>query len=367
MGIAVSSVVSVDISIGANFPERKGFGTLNIVTGESGPLDKDNRVQAYTSIDDIAEDWSPNSEVYKCANSYFSQQPKPKSLVVSFRSDDETITDALSSIQDHNGEWYGVVFTKEMRDDVTVNGEPGAEAAAAWCESRIKVFGNTTNNPDTLDGNVTDDISSMLSGKGLRRTITTYSSHPDEYPSASILGRAFTVNLNQPNSAITLKFKQMPGITVEQLRASEKKVLDDKSSNALIEVGKSDMYAESKMASGVFFDEVHGVDWLQNAIETNVFGYLLTRTTKVPYTNKGAAAIQQKLISGLDEGVRNGLIAPGKTIDGTFLPSGYSTTVPPVEDVNQSDKEDRFYPGVKFIALGAGAIHGVQINGAFGR
>jgi len=121
------------------------------------------------------------------------------------------------------------------------------------------------------------------------------------------------------------------------------------------------------MASGVFFDEVHGIDWLQNAVETNVFGYLLTRTTKVPYTNKGVAAIEQQVISALDEAVNNGLIAPGETIDGEFLPNGYKTTVIPVEDINQSDKEARHYPGLSFTVLGAGAIHSVQINGIFER
>jgi len=35
--------------------------------------------------------------------------------------------------------------------------------------------------------------------------------------------------------------------------------------------------------------------------------------------------------------------------------------------MNQSDKEARLYPGLSFVALGAGAIHGAQINGTFER
>jgi hypothetical protein len=195
--------------------------------------------------------------------------------------------------------------------------------------------------------------------------MTTYSSYPNQYPSSSILGRAFTVNFNQPNSTITLKFKQLPGITVEDLTQSQKSVLDSKDANALIEVGDSDMFAESFMSNGVFFDEVHGVDWLKNAVETNVFGYSLIRTAT--YTNKGTASLEQQVISALDEASRNGLIAAGTTIDGEFLPNGYKTTVIPVEDINKSDKEARHYPGLSFVALGAGAIHSVQINGIFER
>lgn len=495
MTIPVSTVVNVSIAIGATFPARAGFGTLNIVTAETGVISLAERIRSYSNIDGVAADWASTTEAYKAAAAYFSQQPKPTSLKISTRyptaqaaqlrggavvensvnlalftvisngsftisingtSEDitglnftgdttlaevaaaiqtalravatggytnstcthdgtrffitsgttgssstisfatavspasgtdisalmevtqatgtktngivaETITASLNAIQNVDPDWYGLVFTKEVRDLAVINTEDAVEAAADWCEARVKVFGNTSNDFDVLDSVTTTDIASVLKAKNLRRTITTYSSFVNQYPSASILGRAFTVNFNQPNSTITLKFKQMPTITVETLTQSQKSVLSTKRANALILVGASDMFAESIMANNTFFDEVHGVDWLQNAIETNVFGYLLTRTTKVPYTNKGVAAIEQQIIRALDEAVRNGLASPGYTIDGEFLASGYKTTVIPVEDMNQSDKEARAYGGLSFVVLGAGAIHSVQINGVFER
>lgn len=494
MTIPVSSVVSVSIAIGATFPARAGFGTLNIVTAETGVIGVAERIRSYSNLDGVTADWPSNSEVVAAATTYFSQQPKPTKLKVSTRFpsavaaqlrggsvvdnvenlalftpistgsfaitidgtsedvtgldfslannlddvaatiqtalraanisasytnatcnhdgtrffinsgttgststisfltaaatgtdissllemrqgegtktngiDAETVTASLDAIQNIDPEWYGLVFTKEVRDDFVVNTEDAVEAAADWCEARVKVFGNTTNDLDALDSVSTGDILSVLKAKNLRRTISTYSSSPNEYPSASVLGRAFTVNFNQPNSTITLKFKQGPGITVEQLTQNEKAVLEDKRGNAFILVGASDMYSQSKMANNTFFDEVHGTDWLQNAIQTNVFGYLLTRTTKVPYTDKGVAALEQQVINALDEAVRNGLLAPGETIDGRFLPNGYETITVPVADINQSDKEAREYPGLSFVALGAGAIHGAQINGTFER
>ena len=54
-------------------------------------------------------------------------------------------------------------------------------------------------------------------------------------------------------------------------------------------------------------------------------------------------------------------------VDGEFLPNGYKTTVIPVADVNQSEKEARQYNGLSGVVLGAGAIHGVQINIVFER
>ena len=497
MTIPVSSVVDVSIAIGAIFPARAGFGTLNLVTAETGVIGIAERIRSYQNLDGVAADWGASTEVVKAATAYFSQQPKPTNLKVSTRyptdqsaqlrggsvadtpanitifeaisdgsfaiqidapdaSEDivaidftgdttmdeiaatieaklqaivtggfpaatctydgsrffinsgttgltskisflsvvspasgtdissllqmiqgegtktdgiaaETITASLTAIQNIDPAWYGLMFTNDVRDLVVINTENAVEAAADWCEARVKVFVNTSNDLDVLDSVTTNDIASVLQAKNLRRTMTTFSSFPVQYPSASIVGRAFTVNFNQPDSTLTLKFKQMPGITVEQLTQSEKSVLDSKDANAVIEVGASDMFAESFMANHTFFDEVHGIDWLTDAIQTNVFGYLLTRTTKVPYTNKGVAAIAQQVTKALDEAVRNGLIAPGETIDERFLPLGYEITTIPVEDINQSDVEARFYPGLSFIVLGAGAIHRVQINGVFER
>lgn len=491
MGIPTSTVVDVSIAIGAPFPARAGFGTLNIVTNETDVIGIAERIRSYSDIDGVSADWSASSEVLKAATAYFGQQPKPTSLKVSVRYDDaqsaqlrggavtdltlftsitngsftisidggeeditaldfssattlalvasaietklqavgtggyslatcahdgtrfyinsgttgatstisfltpvspasgtdissllemqqgegtktdgidaETITASLNAIQEKDEDWYGLLFTKEVRDDAVINTEDAVEAAAAWCEARVKAFFNTSNDLDVLDSVTTSDIASVLKSRDYRRTMTTFSSFPNEYPSASICGRAFTVNFSQPNSTLTLKFKQMPGITVESLSSNQKNVLDSKRANALISIGGRNMYAESFMANGSFFDELHGLDWLTNAIQTNVYGYLLTRTTKVPYTNKGVAALEQQVIKALDEAVLNGLIAPGETIDGVFLAKGYETVTIPVEDINQSDKEARFYPGLSFTIIGAGAIHKVQINGTFER
>lgn len=281
--------------------------------------------------------------------------------------DAETITAALSAIEQKSNAWYGLMFTKEVRDLVTINTESAVTAAASWVQARVKVFFNTSNDLDVLDSVTTTDIVSVLNNANMTRTMSTFSSSIAEYPSASIAGRAFTVQFSQPNSTLTLKFKQLPGITVEALNTNEKAVLDSKRGNAFYRVGSTNIYAESYMGGDFFFDEIHGVDWLTDAIQTEVYGYLLSRPTKVPYTDQGVAAVEQQLIKILDEGVRNGLLAPGTTIDGEFLPNGYKTITVPVADVSASEKQNRQYNGLSFVGIGAGAIHGVQIQGVFER
>lgn len=492
MSIPVSSIMSVNVVVGATFPSRAGFGTLTIVTNEEG-IGPAERIRSYGNMDGVAADYADTTEVYKAANTYFSQQPKPTSLKIANRFETaqsaqlrgasslstdlssllvisdgsftisidgveeeitgldfsdgeatlqdiaatiqaalrlvaaggytlatcshdgvrfsinsgttgalstisfatsaasgtdissllklnqaiatksngmagETITASLNAIQDKDPDWYGFIFTKEVRDLVQINGEDAVEAAATWAESRDKIFGNTTNSFDVFDSVTTTDIGSVIQSLGFRRTMTVYCSDVDKYPSASVFGRAFTVNFNQADSTITLNFKQLPGIPVENLTVSQKNVMRSKNVNAYINIGGESMFFESVMGlDGHFFDEVHGVDWLTNAIQTQVFGYIKTRPTKVPFLGKGTAAIQQQITGVFDEALRNGLIGAGTTIDGEFLPLGYKINVVPVDQVNQSDKSARQYNGISFVIIGAGAIHGVQINGVFER
>lgn len=274
----------------------------------------------------------------------------------------ESLTDALDAIQDKNQDWYGVCVTKEIRDSETEILE-----VAAWVEARVKVFTNDTDDRDVIDAANPNDIATKLKAKNYRRSMTCFNYVPGEYLAVSAVGRAFTVNFSAPNSTITLMFKQMPGLTTSPLSQSEFSALKSKNANALVSIGGNVMFAEGKMANGTFFDEVHGVDWLQNAIETNVFGKLYTDTTKTAMTDPGTASLQQKVEEALAEATFNGLGAPGYDSNDVFLPKGYLTSVVPMRNHNQSDKEARIAPPISFTLLGAGAIHGVSVVGTFER
>ena len=359
MALPVSSVVNVVITTTPVAPSRAGFGTLMFVTSDvDGPIDTTTRSKLYTDPDSVGLDWPSNSEVVVAANTYFAQSPRPTTFKVGFWDKDntETITDALTNINDFDSDFYCITLEKTSRDDTDV------EDAATWTEARIKIFMTASNDSTVLDATTTD-IAATLRDASLRRSSVVYSSNVDLYPDVSAFGRAATVDFNAPNSAITLKFKQLPTITVEAINSSQKVNLDSKNANAYISVGGNPMYAESFMANGSFMDEIHGVDWLQNAIETNVFTRLYTEPTKVPYTDKGSTTLEQQVINALNESVSNNLVAPGEDADGNFLPQGFITSVVPVADTPQSNVDARQGPPISFTALLAGAIHGIQVNG----
>lgn len=279
----------------------------------------------------------------------------------------ETVTASLDAIQDINQQWYGFTFTAELD-------EAGAKEAAAWAEAQVKVFGYTTSASNVLDLTSTADIGYFFKSNLYSRSFVIYDDN-DSYMVVSAMARAFTVNFNEQNSTITLKFKVLPGTTPATITESQRKALVAKNVNYYTVFGDSAMLAEGVMSSGQFFDERHGLDWLQNAIETNVFGYLYTRTTKVPQTDKGVAALVQQVELAMREAVNNGLLAPGvwrgmdlgEVRSGDYLPRGFYVYAQAVADQNQSDREARRSPPIQALAKGAGAIHFADITVTFER
>ena len=270
----------------------------------------------------------------------------------------ESVAAALAACREYDVTWYGIDFHKKWRDTDQVI------LTAEYAEANKLVFFNTTNDVKTLSGTVTNDIASQLKAKTLMRTLTHFSSHSEEYPSSAVAGRAFIVNFEGVNTTITLFLKRLPTITVEPLTPNQNEILKSKNVNALVDIGGNNVYSDSRMADGTWFDIVHGTDWLQARIEYDVFARLYT-AKKIPYTDSGISMIMQAAEQGLRQGVTNGLIAPGNDEEGVYLPLGYVLNYIPVSEVAPSDKRDRIYRGLSFKAVGAGALHGVEINGTF--
>ncbi len=279
----------------------------------------------------------------------------------------QDITAALNALYQKSDNWYGFAFTKEMTDAYqSVSGTSGVVEAAAWAESAAapKVFWNQSYDNQTVNVSAANQssVAKTLQTANYTRTGTTYSSDGASYAAASIAGYAFTWNPNSTNSHYTLKFKPLPGIPTEDLSANQNTNMNDVNANAQISIGGQSMYSEGVQASGDFFDKIHGIDWLENALETNIFNYLYSASSKRPASGVGQSGIEQALRSGLIEGVNNGFIGPGFGTDGTFYPEGFEITVPVL---SQADKVARQSTGISFICIGTGALHGVVIEGVF--
>jgi hypothetical protein len=271
----------------------------------------------------------------------------------------ETPVDALNACEQVDGSFYGVTLDTEFDDT------EAAYDAAVWAQARTKTFFNTTNDPVALTSANTGTIAGRIDEAALGHTLTTYAPVAGSYAGVSVAGRAFTVNFEGTNTTITMMYKKLPTIPVARITPTQNKNLNAINVNVFLDVGGNSFFAESKMAGGGYFDTRHGIDWLQNRAETDVFNLMYQSETKVEYTDTGVSKIIQRLGQSLRQGVTNGLIAPGYTTDGTYLELGYRIDYVHVGDVSSADKGNRLYQGISFIATGAGAIHKVTITGSF--
>ncbi len=127
---------------------------------------------------------------------------------------------------------------------------------------------------------------------------------------------------------------------------------------------------EGVMANGAFFDEVHGLDWLQNAIQNECYNLLYQSKTKIPQTDAGVNQIVTTISKVLAEAVNNGLVAPGtwnadgfgQLQRGDYLPSGWYIYAQPIDEQPQSEREQRKAPPIQVAVKLAGAVHFVDVQ-----
>lgn len=277
----------------------------------------------------------------------------------------EALIDAVQVLAGMSNDWYGLQVASSVAatDDALIEVAAFIEAAGV-----SRIFGITNQNPATLDKVQTTDISARLKALGYKRTFTQYCSN-NAHAVASIFGRAFTVNFQGSNTTITLKFKQQPGIAPELLTESQASALSGKNANVFVKYNNDTaILQEGVMSNGYFFDEVHGTDWLQNDVQTDIYNLLYTSTTKIPQTDAGINRIVSRISARLDQAVRNGLVAPGvwnadgfgSLLPGDTLSTGYYVFAPPVAEQSQADREARKAPVIQAAIKLAGAVHFVD-------
>ncbi len=273
----------------------------------------------------------------------------------------ETAAAVAAIMADKSNDWYGL-----MTSDVAVTEQEHLDIAAfIEAATPTRIYGIGIQDAGAVDANDTTDLGSQLKALRYARTFYAYTTSQPLLV-ASIFGRAFTVNFSGSKTAITLKFKQLPGITAETLTTNQARVLGTKNYNVFVNYSNDTaILQEGVMADGSFFDERHGLDWLQNDIETRVYNRLYTSTTKIPQTDAGQTQLMAVIEEGLGQALDNGLLAPGRwnadgfgqLVYGDMLPKGYYIYSPPMADQSQADREARIAPLIQCAVKLAGAIH----------
>ncbi|MGK9397172.1 DUF3383 family protein [Klebsiella variicola] len=375
-GLPVSNVVNVDVIMSPVAATGRNFGAL-LILGTSTVIPVTERTRQYSAIEDIGDDFGVDSPEYEAATIFFSQSPKPtlvyigrwaKTLAEGEAGAVETLLQAVNACLQYTN-WYGLAIADSAD---LVEADVISVAAAIEASSLSRILAVTTDDVNVLVAGNTDNIGYKLKAAGYGRTFWQYSSS-SKYAAISAFGRAFTVNFTGNNTTITLKFKTEPGVTYETLTTTQAAAIDSINGNVYVYYANDTaIIQQGVMANGDFFDERHGLDWLQNYVQTNLYNLLYTSATKIPQTDAGVTRLMTNVEASLDQAVNNGLVASGvwnggpigQIESGDTLTKGYYVYADSVDNQAQSDREARKSPVIQAALKLAGAIHygDVQIN-----
>lgn len=272
--------------------------------------------------------------------------------------------ETVQTLADKSGQWYGCMFATAQtltEDDILAVSE-FIEGA-----SITRIFGVTTTDSRVLDATYEQDIASKLKSLSRKRTCVQYSANP--YAAASLFGRAFSVNFAANRSTITLMYKQEPGVVAADITETQAQTLKAKRCNVFAQYMNDTAIIQYGVMSGqAYFDEVHGLDWFADALQTELYNLLYQSKTKIPQTDAGQNQLVNCCNAVCAEAVNNGLAAPGQwnadgfgQIDrGDYLPEGYYIYTPPMAEQAQSTREQRIAPPIQIALKLAGAIHEID-------
>jgi hypothetical protein len=277
----------------------------------------------------------------------------------------ESALDAVIALDGIGTYWYGLTFASPNIVDAD------REAIAQYIEgaNNKHVFGINTNNPVALTNTDNSSIGYVLKQAGYRRSFCMYSS-TNPYAVSAFFGRAFTVDFLGSNTAITMMWQELAGITPEYLGTAQADALDTNNYNYLAEFNNQRaIVMNGKMCADYFFDEVWGSDWLAGGIQTALFDLLSTIRTKVPQTDSGIHMLTNICTATCAQAVVNGYVAPGQwnaagfgiLQTGEYLDKGFYVYAPPMATQPQPDREARKSPLIQIAVKLAGAIHTVDV------
>lgn len=258
------------------------------------------------------------------------------------------IAQDLATISASNDTWYGLVVAGASDADIL--------QAAAYIESVRKIFVAVSSSA-AIATSATSDVLSTLKSKAYARTALVFS------PGAAAQGiEAAWVGgqLPQTPGSNTWTYRTLVGISPDTLSANQVATVigqpiggvAGKNGNVYTVVGGVPVTQQGMMAKGQYIDITIGLDWLQAAIQNNIYSAIVA-ANKIPFTDEGVGVLMSAVRAAIDQGVANQLI-DGDTI---------SITAPPVLQVLPSQRAQRIAPTITFGCRLKGAIQSVRVRG----
>jgi hypothetical protein len=273
----------------------------------------------------------------------------------------ETPLAAIQACRAASNAWYACVATAAVKADHI--------AIAAYVESMKpnSVYMYTTQDADVLAG-TTGNVMQTLYSLGYTRSFGIYSTTAQA--AAAVMGEAMGLNTGLANSAFTLKFKSLTGVTVEALTQSQVSIIEAVNGNVYVNYNNEySILEQGTMAdASTYFDQIINRDMLVNTIQQNIMN-LFTSSNKVSLTDAGVTSIIHQVNLACAAAVTLGYIAPGtwdgatvlNLSNGDSMTNGYLVQASAVSTLTSAERSARQSPALYVTLIEAGAVHGVVI------
>jgi hypothetical protein len=367
--LPITNIVNISVSTPPVGLADYQINNLAIFTKET-PVDSSDvfTYRAYASPADVAADWGTASEVYQQAVLVFAQSPNILTgngqLLVFPIANATLLVDAIlagSALAFFGGIlWAGYAPL-----------QPEIVAAAETCQALKKllfVSGNLTASLNT--GGLFEEIHSAGLTQA-RMFLRTTSATDARIMIAAAASRLMSTNFEGSNTCSTMQMKDLAGVTadpgINQTIANQCETIGvDFYTNV---AGLSKFFSTG---GNEYSDTVYGLMWLAFALEVSGFNAIATVGTKIPQTEPGMTTLKGAYIDVLNQGVRNGFLAPGswtsselfgnpEDLKANVLQQGWYIYSQPITQQSQSARESRQAPLIQIAVKLAGAIHSSDV------
>ena len=340
---SINDIVTVTVVNAAKGITQEGFGTLlfimeNVPEGVKNAIAKKTPtktfgvVRVYESLSALIEDGftPPKTDTkgdiaYLAAQVYFGQTPSPTKILIAPKDKDWSTT--LSGVSNVNDDWYALATYSHLQADV--------EQLAKEVASRQRIYFYSTNDQSKIFKSLMDSSQERAAG--------LYSAQDSLFPECGWLSSGLAMD----PGTITYCYKNIKGITVDKLSTTESSSINALNGNTYETIAGQNVTRYGKVANGNYIDIVMGIDWITARIKENVYS-LLVNSPKVPFSDAGITAIQNKITEILN-------MAMDK-----LIVSDYSIKMPKASKVTPEDEAKRLLDNIDISLTMCGAIQTVK-------
>lgn len=368
MSASLDKIVDVTINVSNPSLIASNFSLGLIISNDNDNFKGQYLMLDYNSyVSALAEvGFEVSSKTFLKATRYFSQNPKPAALLVAGMEDNETYPDAFTRIRNFDNDWYSFCFATDPTEAQVLS-----VAALVEGSSVPTQFYFRTNDMNCIKSDTQQVLSKLKDGK-FTRTFGWYSdsTYDNEPVDAAVLGAVSGFNSAKNNSAYTFAYKELVGVSAEDISDAELGNLLDYNGNVYVNFGNKYKFTYPAISSGGYHvDEVYLIDAAKFFIQQYTIAGM-TKLRKVPYTEDGVETIVSFIQQACMKLNQIGLIAGGiwksepilNLQTGDAVPDGFMIQSETVASRTESEKASRIAPPIYVALISSGAIEHVLID-----